>query len=104
MPRRRFQIDLPDDAARAFIEGVDGSIPYSEEIANQLSKQIPVKALPVMIGAVVEAGTGERYIRWALDSHTHSPWIMELDHENPFRTDQLPVIVRTLFIGVEARE
>lgn len=69
-------------------------------VVDQISKQTPVP-LPEKVGAVVESGDGTFYIRWAYDSHTHNPWIMAVNHENPIKSEDLPLITKVHFEGVD---
>jgi hypothetical protein len=70
--------------------------------ASTIRAQIPL-AVPEKIGAIVRTDNGFSsgvYQRWALETHTLSPWIQAGDHEKPYRTDEIGRIVAILAEGV----
>jgi hypothetical protein len=96
-----FVLMMRPGSARVFVDQLKGAPGgMFSQIATELEKQIPVQ-LPEKVGAVVESSDGTFYIRWATDSHTHHPWIMALDHENPIRSEDLPLITKVHFEGVD---
>lgn len=76
-------------------------------LISDLKPQVPIPT-PTKVGAVVRSvespvGRERDYvlIRWATDSHTHSPWIEAGNHEQPWRTDEIGRIVEVLSEGVD---
>lgn len=103
--------ELNDVLVRRAIEGADPTADHRSvtDLLTVLESQVPIDA-PPYIGAMVRTADGEKlyqagvYIRWATDNHTHSPWIRQSDHEQPYRTDEIGRIVRVLCAGHEGVE
>lgn len=98
--------ELDDDLVRRFAK-LPERIISNETVANlqaRLSEQLPIP-VPTKIGAVVRTEMEIRgplvFVRWALDSRTHSPWIEAGNHEQPYRTDEIGRITEVLSEGVD---
>lgn len=117
----KYELEFEDEqSAHAFANQMDivlddphsgMSVATQELIADArdaVRAQIPIPA-PTKIGAVVRAigmyGDGPDasavFIRWALDSRTHNPWIQAGNHEQPYRTDEIGRITKVLSEGVD---
>jgi hypothetical protein len=70
------------------------------EVAAQVLTQLPVR-LPEKVGAVVQSSDGGFFLRWSYDSHTTQPWISAVDLDNPLRSEDLPLITKIYFEGVD---
>jgi hypothetical protein len=99
----RMWVDLTRDEAKEHAhdlrEGLGGDL--AKKIADQIASQTPVPELPTKVGAVIESNTGQFFIRWAYDAHTHEPWIAAVDIATTWRTDDLPLITKVHFEGVD---
>jgi len=100
----RFYVDLTPQYARELVQGLReenlGTVDF-QTLAGALAKQVPVPALPDKAGAVVRGPEQDFYQRWTYDAHSASPWLQLNSHEEPLRTDELPVITEVLFWGVD---
>lgn len=102
--------ELDDELVRKFISQQDSAgwgNEIADEVAATLERQLPIP-VPVKVGAVVRAvgaftplNEAETFVRWALDSRTHSPWIVAGNHEQPYRTDEIGRITAVLSPGVD---
>jgi hypothetical protein len=101
----KYEID--DEVVRGLVDNRDLLPPRLLSAVAALEAQIPLP-VPKKVGAVVRTvespvGREQEYvlIRWATDSHTHSPWIEAGNHEQPWRTDEIGRITEVLFEGVD---
>ena len=92
-----------DDADAAFILDVlvERDTRPSRDVAKRIAAQIPVPT-PVKVGAVVRTAMGV-FVRWATDTHTHSPWL-QANSDQPYRTDEIGRITEILSSGVDVGE
>jgi hypothetical protein len=69
-------------------------------LINEITNQTPVR-LPEKVGAVVQSSDRSFFIRWSYDAHTTQPWIAAVDLDNPIRSEDLPLITKVHFEGVD---
>lgn len=103
--------DLSDDDAKVFANAMDVVLESALALAkdtrsilssarDQVRNQIPVE-LPERVGAVVQSNDGQYFLRWSYDAHTTQPWIAAVDLDNPIRSEDLPLITKVHFMGVD---